>query len=168
MNGARAVLLALAAAALTGCQRHPLEQKISVRDMGAYNLWVGSASRDLSPAQAADLAEARGAIRLSLMAGGKLSGAETVDAAFLEKINGLTARELLRLGLEVRQRRFADEKAELEQNILYQSKLKTKPGDKESADYLQYHIALDRERLAKVESELAAIQAKMAALAVAR
>jgi hypothetical protein len=160
------VLGLFAVLALSACQRSapPLEQKITAGTPGGYMMWRGGLIETLTKQQREDFDDAVKELRLAVMVDGSATGSEAIDAAWRAKIDGLTIREAMRQGYETRLQRLETEHEELGHFIDRNSRLRTNPGDTASADYLARKRDEQNERLEALAKNIAATQAKLAAL----
>jgi len=145
---------------LSGCGQ-PTDDKITARNQNEYGIWASETLVHLSPDQARIFQEAQQELKLEIMATTKATGSDAINDAFLAKVDGLTAHDVMVKGLEARLHRIQLEHDEAEKLFDENSKIRTKPDDDASASYLASRVNEDRERVNRAQSQLAATQADL-------
>src|SRR5580698_10297562 len=124
--------------AAQGCgPSDPLEMTVDADSLVGFAMWRNKAADRLDPAQMAEFDEAVREIRYKAMTVGTASGTEAVEEAAREVINGRTARDVMEMGLEWELSRLEAERWELGTASSGNAHARTKPGDTDSANYLQ-------------------------------
>jgi len=137
------------------------EQKVSARSQDDYQRWFSQTSDKLPPDDARILQTAQQEIRLEIMAHSDAKGAEAIGDAFRQKVDGLTVRQMMALGLKDRIARLKAEHDEAQKLYDDNSKIQTKPGDEASAAYVSTRVQEDLHRAQKSAADLAATQADL-------
>jgi hypothetical protein len=157
-----ALLLPLALVGFASCQRSdPLEIKVQPDPTAGLNPWRLRVGTELSPDQWRDFDDAIREIKLQIMATGEATGSVGVEQAFQLKLRDQTVREVLRTGFDARLRRLEAERHGLTQAIEQNSRLETRPGDTESADYLTLVRSRQATHLQTLEHDLADAELKL-------
>ncbi len=109
----RALAACAALFALVGCQKAPLDEKVTARDDFTFSLWLANQSGALSPDERADLEDAIKHLKLALMTG--TPGLPSPDLARLlyGQLHGRTVREIIATSLTLQHDRIAGEVASL-------------------------------------------------------
>jgi len=102
--------------------------------------------------------------KFQLMLEQKVSGSAAIEAAVRERINGRKLGEVLREGLQAHLERKTTERDELEAAIGINAKRKIRPGDDDARRDLAAHQENLRQKLAKLNEELAALSAALVQL----
>ncbi len=107
-------MLACAALLLaTGCQRHPLDEKVTARNDLDFSMWLSRQPRDLTAVDRKDLRDALQQIKFIVMtASPGLTPAEQSQATYAE-LSGQTIREILAASFTLQHDRIAEEVATL-------------------------------------------------------
>jgi hypothetical protein len=137
----RALFALLACLAAAGCaSRDPLAERVTADSPVGLQMWLSRAPGRLSAEQMADFREAIQELRFAIMATGAASGSEPVEAALCVSIDGRTVRQVLLDGFGRQAGRLGVERRLLEASARANARLRVRPGDAASLEYL------DRER----------------------
>jgi uncharacterized lipoprotein YajG len=162
----RAVLFATLLLSLAACARTPPHQQVvDAASTAAFNQWRADASRTLSPEDWRWFDVAIQEFKLQLMLGGKTSGGAAIDTAVREKINGRPFIEVLREGLQGHLQRKTAERDDTAVTITTNDqKIRRliKPGADDVLRDFNAHQEMLRQKLAKLEAEIATAQAALA------
>lgn len=93
--------------------------------------------------------------KFKIMADQVASGSEAVERALRERIDGRPLYDVMQNGLQYRLNRILSEKSELERMITENSRLRTRPGDQESADKLAAVRNAQADRMEKLQGQVA-------------
>ncbi len=158
------LLVALAGFAVAGCgPSDSLDLKVESTSQLELDIWRSGALRRLSPEQLADFNEAYQQIKFQVMAAGEANGSSAVESAALEKINGRTVRDVLKIGFDAELERVETEHALRTKAISVNTQLRTSPGDVESQSFLVHLHEQQLNELRKEELEIARIRKRLAA-----
>ncbi len=155
---ARLTPAALLLLAFSGCGQ-PLDDKITARNQNEYSIWASNTLVHLPPDDARVFQEAQQEIKLSIMAHSSATGSEAINQEYLDKIDGLTAHQVMVLGLEDRLQRLQLEHDEAKKLLDQNSTLITR--DEKSAAYLASRLNEDKERVDKSEAQLFSTRADL-------
>ena len=167
-----ALLASGLAALLAGCGG-PLDQKVSAKSPAALASWRANIAGSSSAEHRRRVEDALQEIRMAVAAererkrilGQPIApGAEAVDIALAERVNGRRVGEMLQLGSELKVRRLSTELAGLEDAMNKNAQLITRPGDLESRHHLDGLRDRQKVRVDKYREELAAAQKELAPL----
>jgi hypothetical protein len=151
-----------------GCSRgDPLESTVKATDETTFTMWRSGEVDRVAPEQCADIDKAVQEIRFQVIAEGKASGSDAVEEATLQEIDGLTVRALLLRGLGFELARAESERSTLDNSMKINAKMRTRPGDTESATYLTDLRDRQLPRLLAATEEVEHTRKKLAALAPA-
>jgi hypothetical protein len=146
----------LLACLVAGCRRtEPLDQPVSADSPQVFSSWKGDMRNRLSSQQWRDFDVATAEINFTIMTERRATGSAAIDEAMRSSVDGHTVREIVIMGYESKAARLRDERTTLEKNIQENARLRTRPNDTASADYLAMARQRQSERLAKVTAELA-------------
>jgi hypothetical protein len=137
------------------------DEKANARNQTEYDIWSSNVAAHLSLDDVRVFQQAQQEIRLYIMGHTSASGSEAIGNAFLLKVDGLTVKQLMVLGLQDRIKRLTDQRNEAKTLYDQNSAIKTNGGDETSANYLAGRVAEDRQRLDKSNADLAATQADL-------
>jgi hypothetical protein len=163
-TGFRALALAAGIVALAGCgPSDPLDLKVSAEDTLGFSMWRSHAAGALSPDQLGDFDQAVQAIRIRVMSVGQTSGGAGIEQGMLAVVDGKTVREVLRTGLGWKLQLADAERRALEDSLGKNARLRTRPGDTDSAHDLEDLRDRQQARLKAATGEIARIRARLAA-----
>lgn len=111
-----------------------------------------------------EFADALQEIRLRVMADRQASGSAAVEDAMCSRVNGHSFSEVLIMGYETKLARLDPMHSELRKTLDQNAMLVTKPGDRQSAQYLEGLRARQAERMKKVDDEIDAAEKRLAEL----
>lgn len=118
----------------------------------------------LTPEQVRDLDQAIIELKYDIMAFAEAKGSDAITSAMLEKIHRLKIREIIGLGFSAKLRRLEVDRAKFQEILDHNTRLRTRPGDYESADFLKTVNSEQARRLEKVIEDIEQIRSKLAAL----
>jgi hypothetical protein len=153
--------------ALAGCQRDPLDAKISASSQSAYENWRGAingAGADVRRRADEALPEVRTNVAADLTRGKTGQGTvapAAIDEAFRKEIDGRPLREVLQLGYELRVARLKKELAGLQEAMKENATLTTRPGDWESKQHLEALQGRQNARVEKYREDIAAAEREL-------
>lgn len=148
--------------ALAGCQRgDPQLALVEAHNVRALDLWRVKARTRYTQEQWKEFDAALQEVRLKVMADREATGKEAIEEAMCARINGHPYRDVLALGYEAKLSRLWPTQDELRKAIDGNMQLVTKPGDTAGARYLESLRERQEERLRKVDTEIAATEARM-------
>ncbi|MFT3780555.1 MAG: hypothetical protein QM790_00980 [Nibricoccus sp.] len=140
---------------LSGCgPADPLREKVSARTPIDFSLWRSHLSDRLPAASWTDFDEAISEIRIRILIDKIATGAEPVNKALYARINGLTIFEVLQAGYGSKLERLNVERAELQKVIDANLRMRTLPGQTESARVLRERIRSQVEQLEVIDQAL--------------
>ncbi|HRE80143.1 MAG TPA: hypothetical protein PLN52_03795 [Opitutaceae bacterium] len=148
-----------------GCApQSPLEQKIQARTAVSFEMWKREALTKLEAPERKAFDDAVQELRFRITAKGIASGSDPVDEALRVEIDGKKTRDVILDGLETKLTRLSYDRDEMNRIISSNSRLKTKPGDDDSAAVLS--DSRDRQKKARdnLEAEIATVKAQLARL----
>jgi hypothetical protein len=153
---------------LAACSRgDPLDSQVKAPDETTFAMWRADENGALPPEQLADIDKAVQEIRFEVMAAGKASGSEAVEAATLLEIDGITVRKLLQRGLGLELTRAEAERSMLEESIKINDRVRARATDTEAVNY-RTDLADQRDRqiprLQAATEEVERTRRKLAAL----
>lgn len=141
-----------------------LEEKVDGRTAFGFATWRAHIAKSQTPQERQELDEMIQEISYSVTTRGKASGSVAVDEAVREEIDGLTVRELLLKGYGAKQQRLDLEKLVFEREVTENSRLRTRPGDSDSADYLALLRQRQGDRLDTIIRDLRFIDKRLEVL----
>lgn len=148
-----------------GCApQNPLEQRIQARTAVSFEMWKRDALIKLETPERTAFDDAVQEIRFRITAKGIASGSDPVDEALRLEIDGKKARDVILDGLETKLTRLSYDRDEMNRIILSNSRLKTKPGDDDSAAVLNDSRNRQNKAREKLEAEIATVKAQLARL----
>jgi transcription elongation GreA/GreB family factor len=148
-----------------GCQRSDrFSQKVEADSPVAFAIWRAHLADDFSVQERAELEAALQEIKFAVMGEHEATGSAGVDDVVRGRISGRTVRETLQLGYEMKFARLDSERATLELIIQKNARLRTRPDDTLSADYLAGQREQQSARLEKTIREIAATEEKLSRL----
>ena len=162
----RLSLIALALLlAVAGCKpSDPLTAKISADDSTDLFRWQRDITGSLIPELKRQMEGALQEIRLDIQFRGEASGHDPIEAALCKRVNRLTLKDALLLGTQLKWRRLAGEREDLQKVVNTNSRLVTKPGDMAAAADLDLYRGKHIQRLENTIRDLAATEKDYAAL----
>lgn len=149
---------------VAGCSRSPYERTVNAQSQMELALWRSKIGRELSPREWRLFDRALEEMRLQVMIERKASGSEDIGKVVFAQINGQQLHDVIHTGLSQRLKRIATEKAEFDEIYDRVVRLRTNPGDDESADYLASVRRTHAEKKSRMEDDLAEAQQDLADL----
>jgi len=157
------LLLFLVAAA--GCgPSDPLSRPVVADSAVTHALWRSRSEPHLSKQQWVEFDEALQELRFQLMREKAGGSSEAVERALHAAIHNRSIREVMIEGTQSRLLRLIAVRDELDRMIKTNSRLRTKPGDRESQDYLNYRRNDQTDRLEQLQAEILAMETRLAKL----
>jgi hypothetical protein len=149
---------------LAGCAPgDPLDTKVEASDALGLAMWQSRLASRLTPDQIETMNKALQEMRFHIMSAERTSGSEFIERTLVEETNGRTLREIERLGLGWELERAQAEWAALDDSLIKNSLMTTRPGDTDSADYLKSLHERQVARLHAAAAEVALTKARLAA-----
>lgn len=149
---------------LAGCARTPpLQQPVDAETPMALNLWRSKMSRDLTTEDWRWFDVVMQEHKFQIMLAGKISGSAAIDAAVHERIHGRPLAEVMREGLQAHLQRKTAERDDMKTAFARNEQKRSliKPGQDDLLRDLNFHQETLQQNLAKVEADLAAVQAAL-------
>jgi hypothetical protein len=146
--------LLLAALMAGACRKPPYDTPVKAESVGQLNVSIGFLARQLGTAETREIHACLDEIRLSLMQLEGAGGPAAINRALCQNINGLPLKSIVELGYELRIERIEQEKAALVEDLAYKEKLRTQPGDTDSATTLANLKIVGREQLEKLNDRI--------------
>lgn len=172
MRAFLATALIGSAALLCGCGG-PMDQTVSAKSPAALASWRANVAGGSSVEHRRRVEDALNEIRMAVAAererkrilGQPITpGAEAVDLALAERVNGRKVGEMIQLAGEMKVRRLATELAGLEDAMNKNAQLVTRPGDLESRHHLDGLRDRQKARVEKYREDLAVAERELAPL----
>ncbi len=138
------------------------DQKVEASSQVAYDNWFARQSESLGSDKARVLRLAQQEIKLNLMATGNASGSAAIGEAYLRKVDGLTTRQLMELGLQDRITRLTADRDAARQLLDQNSHLQAREGSERAAANLASHLEEEKNRVEKDEADLSAARSDLA------
>jgi hypothetical protein len=157
------VLTAVLALALAGCGKSPgpvLDARISQGDWSDYHHSLEVIDARQRPAERTEFAEALQELKFQAMAGGGKSNAD-LSSDLRAQVAGWTVRDVLVLGLTIKADRKQEEEKALRRSMRRNQRLRTKPGDTDSAGFLASVHTTQAQQLATLQAEIGRIEARL-------
>jgi hypothetical protein len=145
-----------------GCRpTNLLEEKVDGRTPFGFVMWRAQIAEKQTPQERQELAEMIQEVNYWVTTNGIATGSVAIDEAVREEIDGVTVRELLLKGYEAKRQRLDLEKVMHEDDVATNSRLQTRPGDTDSADYLALVRQEQTDRLDKIIRDLRFINKRL-------
>ena len=155
-------ILLLIGFCVTGCRpTNLLDEKVDGRTPFGFVMWRAQIAEKQTPQERQELAEMIQEVNYWVTTNGIATGSVAVDEAVRAEIDGITVRELLLKGYEAKRQRLDLEKERLEDDVATNSRLQTRPGDTDSADYLARVRQEQTDRLDKTIRDLRVINKRL-------
>jgi hypothetical protein len=152
---------------LAGCGKGPvpvLDLQVSKGDWNDYHRSLESIDGRQTAEEKAEFARALLDLKYqALMEEGRTAG-PAINAAVREQIAGVTVRDVLILGHTIRLDRKREEEKALVRSILMNHRLRTKPGDVNSASVLASTHANQDQQLTALRAEIASLEKRLGEL----
>ncbi len=146
--------------AFAGCRPSlpPLDRAVAADSPRALTQWRLKNRDALTPQQWKEFDGSIQEINYSVMVERRATGSTAIEEEVLRTIQGRTVRDVVDLGWSSKLARLEAEKAQLETDIKFNSRLKTKPGDDASAEHLASARRMQADRLTRITKDIADIQ----------
>jgi hypothetical protein len=153
------LILAGLAVCVAGCARQdPLGRVVAAsNDMGLM-MWKADHAGDLGAEDLKAFDEAVQEIKYQAMAPGAADGT-SVQERIYGRIDGVSVREIVKTGFGFKLQRLTQQRGDLEAFIARNSRLRTRAGDDESADYLKDFKEKQTAKLAGLDQQIQATEA---------
>jgi hypothetical protein len=152
-----AILLVAIVSMVSACSRKPpLEQIVAAPSDFGLMMWKADVANDFSRQEWQDFDAAVQEIKYSVMIDGEASGSAGVWAATLQKLDGLSVREVLKLGLGHKLERITQDRDKFAEYITHNDQLRVRPGDEDSVDYLRTLQEHQNRRIALLTEQIRA------------
>jgi len=159
------LLAVFLAAAVGGCgPKDPLDEVLSATTPVDLTFRRSHFARTLTAEQVRDFDQAIIELKYDIMAFAEAKGSDAITSTMLEKIHRLKIREIIGLGLSAKLRRLEIDREKLQEILAHNTRLRTRPGDYESADFLKTVNSEQGQRLEKILGDIKQIRVKLAAL----
>jgi hypothetical protein len=145
----------------------PLDTRFTVRQAADYNQQRSLLPRGLSAEQLKDFDEAVLALKYDVMTRGETKGSDAVMEQVVSQISGKTLREILGMGWSARLQRLEVERVKLQELVDHNARLKTRPGDTASSDFLNSVRDEHARRVATIMQDQETARRRLAELGVA-
>jgi hypothetical protein len=166
----RNFLAVIAVLSLVACTKAPIavvDLPISKGDWIDYNRSLETIDARQTPAERAEFARALQELKFQALANHLAPGPDTASA-IRDQIAGWTVRDVLVLGLTIKADRKHEEEKALLRSIRRNRRLRTKPGDTESATFLASVNENQDKQLAVLRAEIAALEHRLDTLSPKR
>ncbi len=150
-----------------GCSKAPgpvLDVKISDGDWNDYNRSLEAIADRQSPAERAEFAQALQELKYHAMSGEGQAPGPGINASVREQISGLAVRQVLVTGLSIKLGRKQEAEQALVRSITMNDRLRTKPGDDASADFLASVRRGQAQQLKTLRDEISALTKRITEL----
>lgn len=158
-----ALVTICSAVMLAACTKAPVaivDMSISKGDWTDYHRSLQAIDARQSPEERTEFARALQELKFQALANDAQPGPET-SAAIRDQIAGWTVRDVLVLGLTIKADRKHEEEKALLRSIRRNRRLRTKPGDTESATFLASVNENQDKQLAALRAEIAALESRL-------
>lgn len=145
---------------LVGCGKAPgpvLDMKISDGDWKDYTDSLQAISDRQTPEERTEFGKAIQELKYHAISGEGLSPGPETYASLREQLAGLAVRQVLVTGLSIKLGRKQEEEKALVRSIMMNNRLRTKPGDDASADFLESVRSGQAEQLKSLRDEITAL-----------
>jgi hypothetical protein len=148
-------------AGTAGCSRRaaPLDRTVSAPTGWGYLEWRSDAFGDFPADLRQDFDAAMQELRFKAMRDGA-AGTDAIDASVAKEANGKTVREVLQLGLGAKLHRLEQQRALIDAMMDQNAQLITRPGDADSASFLETKRQDQVARRDAIATEIAALRAR--------
>lgn len=145
-----------------------LDLKISDGDWNDYNRSLEAIAERQTPEERTEFAKALQELKYHAMSGESQSPGPGVNASIREQVAGLAVRQVLVTGLSIKLGRKQEEEKALLRSIMMNHRLRPKPGDEASADFLQSVRSGQAKRLKSLRDEISVLTKRIEELAPPR
>lgn len=150
-----------------GCNKAPvpvLDLKISAGDWNDYHRSLEVIAERQTAEERAEFATALQELKYHAMSGEGQAPGPGVNASIREQVAGLAVRQVLATGLSIRLGRKQTEEKALVRSIVMNDRLRTKPGDEASADFLASVRSNQAKQLKSLRDEISALTTRIGEL----
>jgi hypothetical protein len=156
---------------LTGCGKAPapvLDMKISDGDWKDYTDSLQAIAGRQTAEERTEFAKALQELKYHAISGEGLSPGPEIYAALREQLAGLAVRQVLVTGLSIKLGRKQEEQKALLRSFVMNARLRTKPGDDASAEFLESVRGGQSKQLQSLHDEISALKKRIEELGPAR
>jgi hypothetical protein len=152
---------------LAGCTREPasvLDLKIADGDWADYNRSLQAISNRQTPEERAEFEQALQEMKFQAMLGDGPTKASAMRGDIRRQLAGKTVRDVLVLHCTIKLGRKQEQETALQRSVRMNARLRTKPGDEASADFLDGVRAEQAKQLESLQAEITTLVARIEAL----
>jgi hypothetical protein len=158
-HGIGAILLLAIGLMISACNRKPpLEQIVAAPSDSGLMMWKADVAGDFTRQEWQDFDAAVQEIKYGVMIDGEASGSAGVWTATLQKLDGLSVREVLKLGLSHKLERITQDREKFAEYVTHNEQVRVRPGDEDSVDYLRTLREHQDRRIALVSEQIRATE----------
>lgn len=147
-----------------GCSKAPvpvLDLKISDGDWNDYNRSLELISERQTADERVEFAKALQELKYHAMSGEGQAPGPGVNASIREQVAGLAVRQVLVTGLSIKLGRKQEEQKALLRSFVMNARLRTKPGDDASAEFLESVRGGQSKQLQSLHNEISALTKRL-------
>jgi hypothetical protein len=147
-----------------GCSKAPvpvLDLKISDGDWTDYNRSLEVIAERQTPEERIEFAKALQELKYHAMSGEGQAPGPGVNASVREQVAGLAVRQVLVTGLTIKLGRKQEEEKALLRSFVMNARLRTKPGDDASAEFLESVRGGQSKQLQSLHDEISALKKRL-------
>ncbi len=152
---------------LAGCGKSPvpvLDLKISDGDWTDYNRSLEAIAARQTAEERVEFAKALQELKYHAMSGEGQAPGPGVNASVREQVAGLEVRQVLVTGLSIKLGRKQEEQKALLRSFVMNARLRTKPGDDASAEFLESVRGGQSKQLQSLHTEISALKKRLGEL----
>lgn len=163
----RVSVAVLGLALLVGCDRAPLpvlDLQVAKGDWADYHRSLQAISDRQTPEERKEFEQALQELKFQAMLGDGPSKNPVLRGEVREQIAGMSVRDVLILGGTIRLDRKKEQEKALLRSVLMNARLKTKPGDDASAEFLDGVRTEQARQMQALRAEIADLKQRLAEL----